>query len=250
MRGSTIALTHRSRAFEGTSRAWWIHLPAGLDPDRPSRVMVFNDGEAYLDNAGWFRIPAVLEDLTARRELPSIAALFVNPGHRGTVPPARCFEADHRSVEYDTVSGDFARFLETEILPAAAEHVRLSDDPEHRAIAGFSSGGICAFSAAWHRPDLFRKVMSHAGSYAAIRGGDVYPSLVERSPRRPLRVFMHCGRNDGVHGSWGNWWEHNRRMADALRSKDYDLRFEAGDGGHDGLEGGALMPESLKWLWR
>jgi enterochelin esterase family protein len=68
MRGSTIALTHRSRAFEGTSRAWWIHLPAGLDPDRPSRVMVFNDGEAYLDKAGWFRIPGVLEDLTAQGE--------------------------------------------------------------------------------------------------------------------------------------------------------------------------------------
>src|SRR5207253_189003 len=120
-------------------------------------------------------------------------------------------------------------------------------DAAGRAICGISSGGICAFTVAWQRPDLFSKVLSHVGSFTNIRGGDVYPGLIRKSEKKPIRVFLQDGENDldNVHG---NWPLANRQMDAALRFKGYGHQFVMGKEGHNGKHGGAILPESLTWL--
>jgi enterochelin esterase family protein len=156
---------------------------------------------------------------------------------------------ENRSVEYDTLSDAYARFLLEEILPAVGREHALTDDPERRAICGMSSGGICAWTVAWERPDAFRKVLSHIGSFTNIRGGHVYPAIIRKSPKKPLRVFLQDGSGD-LDNEHGNWPLANQEMAAALAFKGYDARFEYGTGGHSGAHGGAILPDSLRWLWR
>jgi enterochelin esterase family protein len=129
-----------------------------------------------------------------------------------------------------------------------AKEYKLTDDPQHRAIGGISSGGICAFTVAWQKPEAFRKVLSHVGSFTNIRGGHVYPALIRKTERKPLRVFLQAGSKD-LDNEHGNWWLANQQMAAALKYQKYDYRFEGGDGGHNGKHGGQLLPESLRWLW-
>jgi enterochelin esterase family protein len=112
-----------------------------------------------------------------------------------------------------------------------------------------SSGGICAFNAAWERPDAFGKVVSHCGSFTNIRGGGVYPSLIRRSTPRPIRVFLQGGAAD-LDRDYGNWPVANHDMASALRFRGYDYRFEFGRGAHDLKHGAAIFPETLRWIWR
>src|SRR5207253_11280072 len=156
---------------------------------------------------------------------------------------------NNRSYEYDRLGGDYARFLTEEILPAVAKDYRLTDDPEQRAICGISSGGICAFTAAWERPDYFRKVLSHIGSFTNIRGGHNYPAFIRKTERKPIRVFLQDGSND-LNNLHGNWPLANQEMASALQFTGYDYKFVLGDGAHSGKHGGTIMPETLRWLWR
>ena len=265
--GSTRMLVHRSSGvFPGTVRRVWIHLPSESIlrkvGDEGLAVMVFQDGHAYVDEQGQFRAPIVLDNLVQAGKIPPLAAIFVDPGHEGSdVPgekPGWNPAANNRSLEYDTLSPEYATFLEESILPLAesddrlkAAGLRLTTDPAMRAICGISSGGICAFTVAFERPDLFRKVLSHVGSFADIRGGDHYPSLVRRtkdSPK-PIRVFLQAGEHDL--DSWhGHWWLSNLQMEKALAFAGYDHKLVGGVGGHNGKHGGAILPESLEWLWR
>jgi enterochelin esterase family protein len=194
-------------------------------------------------------VPIVFDNLIHKREMPVTIGIFVNPGQRGETLPADPWRADNRSGEYDSLGEEYARLLIDEILPEVAKTYNLTQDPAMRAIGGASSGGIAAFTVAWERPDQFRKVVSHIGSFTNIRGGHVYPSLIRRSAVRPLRVFLQDGSND-LDNYAGNWPLANQQMAAALKFRDYDYRFEYGDGGHTHRHGGALLPETLRWLWR
>ena len=142
-----------------------------------------------------------------------------------------------------------SRYARQEILPEVGKRYKLSDDPALRAICGISSGGICAWTVAWERPDQFSKVLSHVGSFTNIRGGHVYPAVIRKTEPKPIRIFLQDGTNDldNLHGSWPL---SNRQMAAALKFSKYDHKFVMGTGGHNGRHGGAIMPESLKWLWR
>jgi enterochelin esterase family protein len=211
--------------------------------------MVFQDGHAYVNEMERYRVPIVFDNLIHARAMPVTVGIFINPGHVGDEPPANPWMASNRSFEYDTLSDQYAGFLINEILPEVATHWKLSDDPEQRAICGASSGGICAFTAAWERPDAFRKVMSHIGSFTDIRGGHVYPSRIRKEPLRPLRVFLQDGEAD-LDNEYGNWWLANLQMVAALRYRGYDHRFVGGSGGHNGEHAGAILPDSLRWLWR
>jgi enterochelin esterase-like enzyme len=242
-------LTWKSTILDGTTRDYWIYVPAGYDPARPPALMVFQDGHKYVDTQAEYRVPVVFDNLIAKREIPPIVGVFVNPGHRGTSPPPTPWHADNRMNEYDRLGDQYASFLIDELLPEIAKRFPFTTDPEGHAIAGVSSGGICAFTAAWERPDYFRKVVSHIGSFVDIMGGSAYPGLVRRSGKRPLRVFLQDGTND-LDNRWGNWPLANRQMAAALQFRGYDHRFELGDGGHTHKHGGALLPETLRWLWR
>jgi len=239
----------KSTIFPETIRQYWIYVPAQYDPASPAAVMVFQDGHKYVNVEQEYRVPVVLDNLIARREMPVTIAIFVNPGHHGTTLPDNPWRGDNRSFEYDSLTGTYARFLLEEILPEVAHKYNLTTDPERRAIAGASSGGICAFTAAWQRPDAFRKVVSHIGSFTNIRGGNVYPSLIRKTPPKPIRIFLQDGSTD-LDNEHGNWPLANQEMAAALKFAKYDYRFEFGVGAHTHFHGGALLPDALRWIWR
>ena len=239
----------QSRIFEETTRDYWIYVPAQYDGQRPVGLMVFQDGHDYVDEDGPFKVPIVFDNLIHKKVIPVLIGLFINPGHRGKTGPDNPWLSDSRSLEYDSLSDEYVRFLIEEMIPEVGKSYHLADDPKMRAICGISSGGICAFTAAWQRPDYFHKVLSHIGSFTDIRGGHVYPSLIRKSAKRDIRVFLQDGSND-LDEIYGNWWLSNLQMEAALKFRGYDYKFVGGDGGHDPEHGGTILPESLAWLWR
>jgi enterochelin esterase family protein len=239
----------KSRIFRNTVRQYWVYVPARYDVAKPAAVMVFQDGHKYVNTEQEYRVPVVFDNLIHTKEMPVTIGIFVNPGHADDELPADSWRASNRSQEYDTLSEDYARFLIEEILPEVGMSYSLTTDPLGRAIAGASSGGICAFTVAWERPDAFRKVISHIGSFTNIRGGHAYEALIRKSSLRPMRIFLQDGSND-LDNAHGNWPLANQQMAAALKFRGYDYRFEFGDGAHTHKHGGALLPESLRWLWR
>lgn len=238
-----------SKVYPGTIRKYSVYQPAQYDAQKPTAVMVFQDGHSYLNPKGDCRATVVLDNLIASKEIPPIIGIFINPGHLAEELPKEPWKSSNRSVEYDTLSDAYARFLLEEILPEIAKTHNLTKDPEQRAICGASSGGICAWTVAWQRPDEFRKVVSHIGSFANIRGGDVYPGLIRKTPKKPIRAFFQDGIHDldNAHGSWPLG---NMQMQAALKFAGYDHRYVWGHGAHSPKHGGAIFPETLRWLWR
>ena len=235
----------QSKVFAGTTRDWWIYVPAQYRASKPAAVMVFQDGGVhYLKH-----VPTIFDNLIAKGDMPVTVGVFLNPG----------LFADgkrNRSVEYDTLSPDYARFVIDEILPQVEKTVRLRKDPESHAIAGLSSGAICAFTVAWERPDQFRKVLSWIGTYVNIaagstlrEGGHNYPALIRRVPKKPIRVFLQDGENDREEDG-GSWWLANQSMERSLRWANWDFRADWGHGFHSPRHGEAILPDSLRWLWR
>jgi enterochelin esterase-like enzyme len=229
-----------SRVFPGTSRRYWVYVPAHYTASGPASLMVFQDGHLYLDPEGEMRVPVVFDNLIHRGEMPETIGVFVDPG-----------EPENRNLEYDTFRDAYATFLLTEILPSVRDRYHVTADPDQWAIGGGSSGGSCAFTVAWTRPDRFRRVLSFLGSFAQIRGGNRYPELIRDTPKKPLRVFLQAATRDL---NWDaaelNWFSANLRVAAALAERGYDLRLVLGDGGHDPNHGGAILPDALRWLWR
>ena len=234
--------------YPGTVRDYWIYVPAQYREDTPACVMVFQDGAGYANELGPSRAPVVFDNLIHRKQMPVTIGIFIIPGQ---VPPDAAGQKPRmtRSFEYDSLGDQYARFLLEEILPEVGKSYHLTDDPEGRAICGISSGGICAWTVAWDRPDAFRKVISHVGSFTNICGGHVYPALIRKTEKKPLRVFLQEGENDldNLHGCWPLA---NRQMAAALEFMPYDYHFVMGSGGHSMQNGGAILPQSLRWLWR
>jgi enterochelin esterase-like enzyme len=236
------------KVFPGTVRDYWVYVPAQYDKEKPTALMVFQDGGSYVNEKGDFRIPVVFDNLIHKQEMPVTIGVFINPG---VVPPTMpdAKGRQNRSFEYDSMGDQHARFLIEEFLPPLEKEYNISKDAAQRAIGGISSGGICAWTVAWERPDQFGKVLSHVGSFTNIRGGHVYPALIRKTEHKPIRIFLQDGSGD-LDNLHGNWPLANQEMAAALKFSKYDYKFEFGDGGHNGKHGGAIMPESLRWLWR
>lgn len=246
----------QSTTYPGFRHEWWLYLPPGYDGKKTLPAMIFQDGGGYVKRDGSWRVPVVLDNLIAKKQLPAMAAIFVNPGDKPLAPgeaprkrpDGRPAPAMNRSVEYDSVNDTYSRFLLEEIFPLVSRHAVISDDPEARGICGSSSGGICAFNAAWHRPDRFRKVYSTIGSFTDIRGGNVYPDLVKKSESKPLRIFLQDGAND-LTNQYGSWPAANQAMAAALKERGYDHQFVFGEGSHNPRHGASILPYALRWLW-
>jgi enterochelin esterase family protein len=245
--GEVTKGTWESTIFPGTVRNYWVYVPKQYDGQTPACLMVFQDGGGYQNRTGAWRVPVVFDNLIHAGEMPVTVGVFINPGGRPNARPgSRPF---NRSLEYDTLSDHYANFLEKEILPEVGKRVKLRPDPLSRAICGASSGGICSFTVSWQRPDLFGKVLSTIGSFTNIRGGDVYPGLIRKTPPKPIRVFLQDGSGD-LDNQHGSWPLGNLQMAAALKFRDYDYKFVYGDGAHNAKHGGAILPDALRWLWR
>ena len=229
--------------FPGTEREYQIYLPAGLDKTKPAAFMVFQDGVIY-------QAPTVFDNLIAKREIPPLIGIFIKPG---VVPAANenALPRFNRSYEYDSVTDTYADFLIEEFLPAIqAKHgLNLSTDPNARAIAGNSSGGICAFMVAWHRPDHFRRVFTGVGTYVGIHGADQLPVLVRKYEPKPLRIFLQSGERDNDLYC-GDWWMANQMMERSLRWNGYDVDHAWGKGGHNAKHAAQIFPQVLRWLWK
>jgi enterochelin esterase-like enzyme len=239
----------QSKIYPGTTRDWWIYVPAQYKADQPANLMVFQDGHDYVGLKGAWRVPTVFDNLIASGYMKPTIAVFINPGHDGKTELKSAWKSNNRGKEYNTLGDTYTRFLLEEILPQVQKDYKLTNDPEGWAIAGASSGAICAFTVAWERPDKFRKVFSTIGSYVNLAGGHVYPYQIRITERKPIRVYLQDGAND-LDNPFGNWPIANRQMARALEFMKYDCHFELGDGQHNSKHGASLFPEAMKWLWR
>jgi enterochelin esterase family protein len=253
----------QSEAYPGTQHTYWVYVPAQYDAAKPAALVIFNDGQAFKNEPGDVQAHRVLDNLIYRREIPVMLGVFINPGRRPDQPeptPRNWGDRDtNRPEEYNALNDKYARVIVDELLPALKKDYNISPDPEHHAIGGASSGAIAAFTVAWHRPDHFRKVFSFVGSFVNLgnRGGHTYPDLVLQTEKKPLRVYLQDGRNDNRGGgrpggdpNSTDWFYQNVRLADALTRKGYDVNYTWGIGNHGQKQGGAILPEIMRWLWR
>jgi enterochelin esterase family protein len=266
-------IVHTSKIYEGMKSEYWIYVPAQYQADTPAALMVFQDGGSYTNREGNNPVFNVVDNLIAQKKIPVMICVFINPGDITDSPGTATFERVKahsekwkrtlkdamRSTLYDTVSDRYVRFLRDEVLADVAAKYNIRKDAYSRAITGLSSGGICAFNAAWQMPDQFSRVISWIGSFASIQwkedpavtdGGQDYADKILREEKRNIRVWLQDGSEDLDLDRFGSWPLANLRMANALKHKDYDFHFSFGKGTHNSGQGAAEFPEEMIWLWR
>ncbi|MBK1879186.1 alpha/beta hydrolase [Pelagicoccus mobilis] len=245
-----------SSVYPNTTRDAWLYVPSQYNKSKPAALAVFMDGRWFCSENSPFQTQTVFDNLIASGDMPVALALFINPGDfpkekkpfPSPISP-RDKQPSNRRVEYDAIDDRFARFLIEEVIPQLRGDYAISDSPKDRLLVGNSSGGSCAFNAVWHRPDQFGNVVSHIGSFTAIRGAHHYPQIVRDSEPRPIRVFLQSGVNDQI-SVFGNWWQANLDLANELEAKRYDLKTVWGDGAHNAKHPAAIFPDTLRWIFR
>jgi len=239
-----------SKIYDGMKADYWVYASPGVDPNVPAALMVWQDGQGLVGTYSGLRLFTVTENLEAQKLLPPMVHVLIAPGQS---PEGKAM----RSIEYDTVSDRYFQFLMQEVLPEVEKTYKLRPDGYSRAIAGESSGGICAFNVAWLMPDQFSRVQSAVGSFTSIQwhpeekldGGNVYPFKVRKEPKRNIRVWMSDGADD-LENQFGSWPMQNIEMANSLKLREYDFHFRFGTAAHGGAQAALDLPESLTWLWR
>ena len=239
----------QSKIFPGTTREVSIYVPRQYDGAKPACVYVNQDGVQW--NA-----PLVFDNLIAKGEMPVTIGVFVTPGVLKAIDGNSALDRYNRSLEYDGLGPDYARFLLDEVLPfveaqktADGRSILLSKSGNDRAIGGSSSGAVCAFTAAWERPDAFSRVFSVVGTYVSLRGADRYPGLIRKYEPKPLRIFLQDGSGDlNIYG--GDWWMANQSMQRSLDFAGYENAHVWGEGGHNGKHGTAVFPDAMRYLWK
>jgi enterochelin esterase-like enzyme len=250
-----------SEAYPGTQHTYWVYVPAQYDAAVPASLMIFQDGQAFIAKEGDLRAHNVLDNLIYRREIPVMITVFINPGRTPDQPEPNPKEwgdkTTNRPTEYNSLDDRYPRVIVDELLPALYKDYSISKDPEHHGIGGASSGAIAAFTVAWERPNQFHRVLSIVGSFTDIRGGHAYPDIIRKSDNKPIRIFLQDGRNDnralnddGTYNEKRDWFHQNVRMVQALTEKGYEVNYAWGIGLHSTKQGGAMLPEMMRWLWR
>ena len=249
-----------SQAYPGTQHTYWVYVPAQYRAATPASLMVFQDGQAFMNPTGDARAQNVMDNLIYRREIPVMLGVFINPGRRADQPEPNSHEwgdkTTNRPTEYNTIDDRYASVVVDELLPELSKSYNISKDPDQRGIGGASSGAIAAFLVAWQRPTQFHKVLSIVGSFTNIRGGHMFPDMILKADKKPIRIFLQDGRNDnrgmrdGKYDPTWDWFLQNTRMVDALTRKGYDVNYTFGIGKHGLKPGGAILPEMMRWLWR
>jgi len=247
-KGEVLKFTfNKSNIFPGTTRDYWVYIPAAYQPGKPACVYVNQDGIQW-------KAPVVFDNLIYNKEMPVTIGIFVTPGKIVSTNGGQ--DRYNRSFEYDGLGNAYAKFILTELLPEVEKQkatdgrpIRLSRNGNDRAIGGSSSGAVCAFTAAWEYPNEFSRVFSAIGTYVGLRGADRYPSLIRKYEPKPIRVFLQDGVNDlNIYG--GDWYKANEMMERALVFAGYEVKHVWGEEGHSGNQGTALFPDAMRWLWK
>lgn len=249
-KGEILKFTfENSKIFPGTWREVSVYIPPQYRGDKAACVYVNQDGIQW-------RAPTVFDNLIHKKEMPITIGVFITPGRVRAADTATALDRFNRSFEYDGLGDNYARFILEEILPEVEKRktsdgrpIILSKNGNDRAIGGSSSGAVCAFTAAWERPDAFSRVFSAIGTYVSLRGADRYPSLIRKYEPKPLRIFLQDGSND-LNIYAGDWWKANETMERALQFSGYEVNHVWGEGAHNGQHGTAIFPEAMRWLWK
>lgn len=255
--GNRIAAeAHEQQTAAPYTRTVWVYVPAGYARGTAAPFMAIQDGYGYLRS-----VPRVLDNLIAEKRIPPLIAIFVDNGGGDA-------QGSQRGLEYDTLSGVYSDFIETEVLPRVVTDagVTLTDDPDGRATMGASSGAACAFTMAWEHPERYRKVLSYSGTFvnqqsppnpASPRGAwEYHATILPNAAKKPIRLWMEVGEKDlhfdDPEETWHNWPLANRRMAAVLKAKGYDYRFTFSRGARhvDPRVLEETLPGALEWLWR
>jgi iron(III)-enterobactin esterase len=236
-----------------------VYIPAQYKAGSAAPFMVCHDGPTGKPNR---QLPQILDNLIAQKRIPPILAIMVANGGGDA-------QGHERGKEYDTMSGMFADYIETEVLPRVEKNceVKLTKDPDGRAVMGNSSGGSAALIMAWYRTNLYHRVLTTSGTFVNQQwpfnpktpGGawDFHESIIPNSPKKPLRVFISVGdrdllnpnvMRDGMH----DWVEANNRMAKVLKDKGYAYQYLfCRNAGHSiGNAQAQFLPHALEWVWR
>jgi enterochelin esterase-like enzyme len=232
-----------------------VYVPKQLDSTQPAPFIVAQDGLGYLGV-----LPKALDNLIHEKRVPAVVAIMINSGGGDA-------QGSQRGLEYDTVSGLYAEFIEKEVLPKIAKDhdLKFTDDPDGRATMGGSSGAAAAFSMAWFHPELYHRVLSYSGTYVNQQSPpsrksphgawEYHENFIPKAKAKPIRIWLQVSENDNGskrdEASLHNWVMANQRMAAALKEKGYAYRYvfcEAA--GHtDGRVTRQTLPDALEWLW-
>lgn len=249
----SVRKTLTSKMYPGMSSNYWVYVNPGADTTNGAPLMVWQDGETIIGNQDLMRLrmQTVSDNLVAKKLIPPMVHVLIQPGTGGQEAQLM------RSIEYDTVSDRYGRYVLEEVLADVEKSYKIRRDAYSRAIAGASSGAICALNAAWYYPDQFSRVLSHIGSYSGIQwhpeknqdGGYIVSFRVRREPKKNLRVWMSDGADD-IENNAGSWPLNNIQLANSLKLRGYDFHFRFGVSMHAIAQGALDLPESLIWLWR
>jgi sugar lactone lactonase YvrE/enterochelin esterase-like enzyme len=248
-KGEILKFTYdNSVIFPGTTREISIYIPVQYSSSKPACVYVNQDGIQW-------KAPTVFDNLIAKKEMPVTIGVFITPG-KVLAQTDASLDRFNRSFEYDGLGDFYARFLVDEIFPFVESKkatdgraIILSKSGNDRAIGGSSSGAVCAFTAAWERPEEFSRVFSAIGTYTGLRGADRYDILIRKHEPKPIRIYLQDGAND-LNIYAGDWWKANESMERALTFAGYEVNHVWGDGAHNGQHGTAVFPEAMRWLWK
>jgi enterochelin esterase family protein len=235
-----------STVYDGLSTDYWVYASAGVDPSRPSPVMIWQDGEMMIADRDLvrMRLAIVTDNLVHQKIIPPMIHVLIAPGQGA------------RGRQYGAISDRYGRYLLEEILPAVNRDFRLRPDAYSRAIAGSSAGGICAFNTAWHFPREFSRIYTHVGSFTSLAGDAgssdgsyLYPMKIRQQPRKNFRIWLSSGTYD-YENARASFPLQNIQMANALKSQGYDFHFRFGEAMHSVGQQALDLPEMLAWLWR
>jgi enterochelin esterase family protein len=237
------------------TRTITVYVPAGYVPGTPAPVMVGMDGANYIK-------AAALDTLIAQKRIPAIIGVGISTDGSDA-------QGSQRGLEYDTMSGKFAEFVETEVFPLVEKNanVVITKDPEGRATIGCSSGASAAFSMAWYRPDLFRRIISYSGTFVNQQwpfnpetphgAWGYHEGIIAQSETKPLRIWMQVGDRDLLNpnvmkDNMHDWVEANHRMAAVLRAKGYPYQYAYSlNAGHcDGPAINQTYAHACEWVWQ
>jgi iron(III)-enterobactin esterase len=239
-----------------------VYVPAQYVPGTPAPFIVTHDGPGATLDGGSQQLVNTLDNLIHQKRVPVQIAIMIQNGGRDA-------QGNQRGLEYDTMSGKFAEYIEAEVLPLVEKNygVTLTKDPEARATMGNSSGGSAALIMAWYHPDLYRRVITTSGTYVNQQwpfnpetpGGawEFHNGLIAKSPKKPIRLWMGVGDRDLLNPNvmrddMHDWVEANHRMAKVLAEKGYRYQYVfALNQGHSMSNARQqLLPAALEWLWK